>query len=303
LNLVIVGSIAFDSIETATESVERTPGGSATYASLAASYFTPCSVVSVVGGDFTPEHGELFSSKGIDIEGVESREGEKTFFWRGRYGEDPNRRETLVTELNCFENFEPILPASCKRCQWLLLGNIDPSVQMDVLRQCDNAPRVACDTMNFWIEGKLAELRELMSEIDILIINDDEARMLSGDGNLVKAAEKVIEMGPRVVVIKKGEHGAFLAADDFKFFAPAYPLADVVDPTGAGDSFAGGLMGYLASQGEFSGNNLRRGMIYGTIMASFACQHFSVRGLVDLTRERIERRFQELVGMVSIIPG
>lgn len=303
MNLVIVGSIAFDSIETVAESVERAPGGSATYASLAASYFTSCSVVSVVGGDFTPEHGEIFSSRGIDIEGVERMEKEKTFFWSGRYGEDPNQRETLVTELNCFEKFEPVLPASCRGCQWLLLGNIDPSVQMHVLKQCDNSPRVACDTMNFWIEGKLAELRKLMREVDILIINDGEARMLSGKSNLIQAADEIIEMGPEVVVIKKGEHGAFLVTGDFKFFAPAYPLADVVDPTGAGDSFAGGLMGYLASRGEFSGNNLRRGTIYGTVMASFACQRFSVGALVDLTMDRIDRRFNELVGMVSIVPG
>ncbi len=303
MSLLIVGSIAFDSIQTPGESVEMAVGGSATYASLAASYFTSCSVVSVVGDDFGREQEELFAGRGIDIEGVERMQGEKTFYWKGRYGDDPNERETLVTRLNCFEKFDPALTPSCRKCDWLMLANIDPVLQINVLDQCGKTPRVACDTMNFWIEGKLAELRELIRKVDILIINDSEARLLSGRRNLIRAAGEITGMGPRAVVIKKGEHGAFLATEDFRFFAPAYPLSDVADPTGAGDSFAGGLMGYLASEGELSGVNLRRGMIYGTAMASFACQQFSVRGLLDLDREKIDRRFDQLVEMVSIVPG
>lgn len=300
MSIVVVGSVAFDTIETPSGSVERAIGGSATYFSIAASYFTSVKLVAVVGEDFGAEHRVILESRRIDLEGLEVVGGGRTFFWHGRYGEDPNERESLVTELNVFESFRPVLPASYRKSEWLFLGNIDPEIQLEVLDQVDGRPFVGCDTMNFWIAWKPEALRRLLGRVDIVFINDSEARQLSGELNLVKAARAVLDMGPSAVVLKKGEHGAFLFTGEFTFFAPAYPLDDVRDPTGAGDSFAGGFMGYLAGESKHDGHSLRRAMLYGTIAASFTCGSFSVDRLQNLTGQDFSDRLRELVDLVIV---
>jgi sugar/nucleoside kinase (ribokinase family) len=224
----------------------------------------------------------------------------KTFFWHGRYGEDPNERETLATELNVFETFRPVLPESYRKSSYLFLGNIDPEIQLEVLDQMTGSPFVGCDTMNFWIAGKPESLRRLLERIDILFINDGETRLLSGEQNLFKAARAVLKMGPSALVVKKGEHGAFLFTNDFLFFSPAYPLDDVRDPTGAGDSFAGGFMGHLAGASARDRRHLRRAMLYGTVTASFTCGSFSIERLGKLNADVIEERVRELVDLVLI---
>ena len=300
MSIVVVGTVAFDSIETPSGRVERAIGGSATYFSLAASYFTPVKLVAVVGEDFGHHQRAILREKNVDLDGLVVVDGGKTFFWEGRYGVDPNDRETLVTELNVFERFRPELPASYRSSAWLFLGNIDPEIQIDVLDQIEGTPYVGCDTMNFWIQRKPNELESVLKRVDILFINDGEARELSGERNLVAAARAVLERGPRAVVIKKGEHGALLFTRDFRFFAPAYPLQEVVDPTGAGDSFAGGFMGYLARASSFDEAHLRRAMFYGTITASYACESFSVERLRNLSEKHISDRFSELIDLVRI---
>ncbi|HUV36799.1 MAG TPA: PfkB family carbohydrate kinase [Patescibacteria group bacterium] len=300
MSIVVVGSVAFDTIETPFGSAERAIGGSATYFSIAASYFSHVRLVAVVGEDFSDEYRAAFLSKGIDLEGLEVVAGGKTFYWHGRYGKDPNERESLATELNVFEAFRPILPASYRDSEYLFLGNIDPDIQIEVLNQMEDAPFVGCDTMNFWIEGKTESLRRLLGRVDILFINDEEARMLSGERNLVKAAGAVLGMGPSAVVVKKGEHGAFLFTREFTFFAPAYPLAEVTDPTGAGDSFAGGFMGYLAGAPQRNGRHLRRAMLCGTVTASFTCGSFSIERLKDIAEQDLDDRFRTLVDLVSL---
>lgn len=300
MSIVVVGSVAFDTIDTPSSSIDRAIGGSATYFSIAAGYFAPVRLVAVVGEDFGEEHRAELLAKKIDLAGLEVVKGGKTFFWHGRYGKDPNERETITTELNVFESFRPALPASYRRSEYLFLGNIDPEIQLEVLDQMDCDTFVGCDTMNFWIDGKPGALKSLLERVDILFINDEEARMLSGELNLVRAARSVLEMGPMAVVVKKGEHGAFLFTPDFTFFAPAYPLAEVIDPTGAGDSFAGGFMGYLAGSEERGISRLRRAMLYGTVTASFTCGSFSIERLKGITDRDIEDRLRELIELVSI---
>lgn len=300
MSIVAVGSVAFDTIETPEGGVERALGGSATYFSMAASHFSPVRLVAVVGDDFGPEHRAVLESRNIDLEGLEVIEGGKTFFWEGRYGRDPNERETIATELNVFEGFHPVLPESYRDSGWIFLGNIDPGIQLEVLEQVDGKPYIACDTMNFWIERKPGKLGELLSKVDILFVNDSEARQLSGEINLVRASEAILGMGPAAVVIKKGEHGAFLFTKEFTSFVPAYPLECVVDPTGAGDSFAGGFMGHLAGASRLDERHLRMAMYYGTITASFTCSGFSLDGLRNLTDEDIAGRFRELVDLVMV---
>jgi len=300
LSIVAVGSVAFDSIETPIGKVERAIGGSATYFSLAASYFLPVNLVAVVGEDFSEDDRALLSERKIDLQGLTVVEGGKTFFWQGKYGQDPNDRETLVTELNVFEGFRPSLPAPYRKADWLFLGNIDPEIQLEVIGQVEGRPLVGCDTMNFWIERKPDKLLSVLREVDVFFINDAEARLLSGNINLVSAARTIIEMGPTAVVIKKGEHGAFLFTENFRVFTPAYPLEEVVDPTGAGDSFAGGFIGYLAKAGGLHELNLRRAMYYGTITASFTCESFSIGRLKSLTHEDIDDRFKALVDLVHV---
>ncbi len=300
MSIVVVGSVAFDSIETPRKRVERAIGGSATYFSLAASIFTRVRIVAVVGEDFGNDSRSILLSKDVDLEGLTEVKGGKTFFWEGRYGEDPNERETLVTELNVFEDFRPVLPGGYRRSRWVFLGNIDPEIQLEVLDQIEGKPFVGCDTMNFWIESKPSGLRKVLERVDILFINDSEARLLSGELNLIAAGESIIRLGPKAVVIKKGEHGAFLFAGDFRFFAPAYPLRDVTDPTGAGDSFAGGFMGYLAGVSSSDEPSLKRAMLYGTITASFCCEDYSIGRLMGVSKDDISARFGELVDLVNM---
>ncbi len=300
MSVVAVGSVAFDSIETPIGKVEKAIGGSAVYFSLAASYFMPVNLVGVVGEDFSDDNRTVLTDRNIDLEGLSLVEGGKTFFWQGRYGHDPNERETITTELNVFEGFRPSLPASYRNAEWLFLGNIDPEIQLEVIGQVEGRPLVGCDTMNFWIERKPDKLLAVLRQVDVFFINDSEARLLSGKINLVSAARSILEMGPTAVVIKKGEHGAFLFTENFRVFTPAYPLEEVVDPTGAGDSFAGGFVGYLAKAGGLHELNLRRAMYYGTITASFTCESFSVGRLKSLTQEDLGDRFKALVDLVHV---
>jgi sugar/nucleoside kinase (ribokinase family) len=300
MSIVVVGTIAFDTIETPWGRADRVIGGSGTFFSLSAIHFTPVKLVAVVGSDFLAEHRMILEERGVDLEGLVVESGGKTFFWKARYGEDPNERETLCTELNVFERFRPQLPQSYCSSRWLFLGNIDPDLQMNVLDQIEGRPFVGCDTMNYWIDHKPEPLARLLRRIDILFVNDSEARQLSGRKNLVHAARDILAMGPRAIVIKKGEHGAFLFTKEFRFYAPAYPLSEVLDPTGAGDSFAGGFMGYLAAAGSLDERHLRRAMIHGTITASYACESFSVERLRGLSDAHIATRFGELVDLVRI---
>lgn len=300
MSLLVVGSVAFDSIETPFGGVERALGGSAVYASIAASYEVPVRLVGVVGEDFGEEHRSLLVERRIDIEGLMTIEGGRTFFWKGRYGKDPNERETIVTELNVFEDFSPVIPDEWRRSEWVFLANIDPDLQLGLLDQCEADPFVACDTMNFWIEGKPRSLARVLERADLLFINDSEARLLSGETNIFAAARKILESGPEILVIKKGEHGSFLMTKDFLYIAPAYPLESFLDPTGAGDTFAGGFLGSLASSGEVNEKNLRKAMIYGTVLASFTCEEFSVESIRDLDTIRIRDRFNALVDLIRV---
>jgi len=294
MSLVIVGSVAFDTIETPLGRVDRAIGGSAVYSSMIASRFCEPKLVGVVGEDFTAEHKAILEERGVDIEGLETVAGGRTFFWEGRYGSDPNERDTIVTELNVFESFSPKLPESYLSAGFLFLGNIDPVLQLAVLEQFPVKPVTGIDTMNFWIEGKLDQLRRVLEKVDLVFVNDSEARQLSGESNLLGAAGSVLAMGPKVVVIKKGEHGAHLFTKGFQFIAPAFPLEDVIDPTGAGDTFAGGFMGYLASAGNMEHGTLKKAMIYGTVSASFTCEKFSIERLKNLEIEEITGRYNTL---------
>ncbi|OFV98182.1 MAG: sugar kinase [Acidobacteria bacterium RIFCSPLOWO2_02_FULL_61_28] len=296
MRLLVVGSVAFDAVRTPRGSVERMVGGSATYFSVAASYFTQVRVVGVVGDDFEDEHHQVFLERGICTEGLERVPG-KTFFWSGEYSADLNDRRTLATELNVFASFQPKLPLHYRRTPYLFLGNIDPELQSLVQRQMEAPQLVAGDTMNFWIEGKRDKLEETLRNIGVLIINDSEARLLSGEHNLIKAARAIRAMGPQMLVIKRGDNGATLFREGEIFSVPALPLEDVFDPTGAGDSFAGGFMGYLASH-SIEGNGpdpgvLRRAVIYGSVMGSFAVEHFGLERLRRLSRPQIETRYKE----------
>ncbi len=297
MSLLVVGSVAFDAIETPHGKVDRTLGGAGSYFALAACHFTPVRLVAVVGEDFTKRHKSIFRGRPIDLAGLEHAPG-KTFFWSGRYSQNMNERTTLVTELNVFAGFNPSLPEAYLDSSAVFLGNIDPTLQFSVLRQIRRKPRVVgLDTMNYWIERTPAELRETLKHVHILMINDEETRQLSGEHNLLRAAKCVFRMGPRALVIKRGEHGALLITSKFMFSVPAYPLEVVRDPTGAGDSFAGGFMGYLAKAGRVNRQTLRRAMVYGSVLGSFAVERFGVERLAILTRREIAsraRRFSEL---------
>ncbi|MBI4481647.1 MAG: sugar kinase [Acidobacteria bacterium] len=291
MSILVVGSVAFDSIKTPFGEVEEVIGGSATYFSLAASYFSEVSVVAVVGEDFSERHLDLFRLKNIDTRGMKRARG-RTFRWKGAYGYDLNEAETLETQLNVFANFKPKIPEDYRQKPFVFLGNIDPDLQRDVLRQVQCPRLVACDTMNYWIHHKLASLQRTLGLVDILIINDAEARQLTAEPNLIKAARKIRDLGPKILVIKRGEYGAVLVSGDCIFTAPAYPLEDVSDPTGAGDSFAGGFVGYLASAGDLSESYLKRAIVFGSVMASFNVEEFGIRRLSSLTFPQIVERFQ-----------
>jgi sugar/nucleoside kinase (ribokinase family) len=290
MSLLVVGSVAFDGIETPHGKAERTLGGAASYFALAASHFTPVRLVAIVGEDFTAKDEHVFRGRRIDLEGLEHAKG-KTFFWAGRYSQNMNERTTLVTELNVFANFNPTLPKAYCDSSAIFLANIDPTLQRSVLKQVRGKPKVVgLDTMNYWIERTPAELRETLKHADILMINDDETRQLSGEHNLLRAAKAVFKMGPRTLVIKRGEHGALMVHKNFLFSVPAYPLEEVHDPTGAGDSFAGGFMGYLAGEGCVNEQTLRRAMVYGSVLGSFTVERFGVERLTKLKRGEITAR-------------
>lgn len=298
MSLVVVGSVAYDGVETPHGRVDRMLGGAATYISLAASYFTKTRLVAIVGEDFAPEDTEFLISRQVDLEGLERVPG-KTFFWAGKYSDDMNDRETLVTDLNVFAGFNPKIPDSYKRDPYLFLGNIQPALQRSVRSQMNGLRLAGGDTMNFWIKDYRADLLATIAEWDFLLINDSEARMLSGHWNLKHAAAAILDLGPHTLIIKRGEHGAMLFRRDSFFVVPGYLLEDVFDPTGAGDCFAGGFIGYLAEQGfdleagHISRGDLSRAVIYGSVMGSFCCEKFGVERFRTLTRAEIDARFEE----------
>jgi sugar/nucleoside kinase (ribokinase family) len=296
MSLLVVGSVAFDSIQTPYGEAEEIAGGSATYFSVTASYFTPVNVVAVVGEDFGDEQMQIFQGRRIDTQGLERAQG-KTFRWRGKYQGDMNEAQTLETQLNVFQSFAPKIPSSYLNSEFVFLGNIDPALQLHVHKQLPRARVVACDTMNYWIQGKPEDLKKTLAAVDALVINEGEARMLSGVENLRRAASIIQKLGPRILIVKRGEHGACLFQDQSIFFAPAFPLEQVHDPTGAGDSFAGGFMGYLAKTGDLSEPSLRRALVYGSVMASFAVEEFGLSRLLRVQPEEIETRFKEFKAM------
>ncbi len=290
MSVLVVGSVAFDSVETPMGKVDDVLGGSASYFSLAARFFTLVQMVAVVGEDFPEENLDMFRKLNIDTQGLQRVKG-KTFRWQGKYGTALNEANTLNTELNVFENFSPEIPDNYKNTDFVFLGNIDPLLQKQVVSQMKFPKLVICDTMNYWIESRLSELQELLKLVDILIINDGEARMLTNEHNLNKAAKKIIEWGPRLLVVKKGEYGVSMYDSKSIFSAPAYPLDTVFDPTGEGDSFAGGFVGFLAISGELNDQILRRAVIYGSVLASFNVEDFSLNRLINLKYLEIQERF------------
>ncbi len=294
MSLLVVGSLALDTIETPFGRVEHALGGSATYIATSASYFVkPIRLVGVVGGDFPKEAIQFLESRDVDLEGMEIVRSGKTFRWGGRYHFDLNTRDTLFTELNVFEHFDPKVPESYRKTSYVCLGNIDPVLQEHVVKQLSKPRLIVGDTMNYWITKKNTELQQTLKLLDVLIINDSEARQLTGEHNLIKAAKAVIKLGPKVVIIKKGEHGAMMFTERTMFSAPAYPLEDIFDPTGAGDSFAGGFTGWMASTDDLSEENLKRAVIYGSALASFCVEKFGLERYKNLTSLEVKDRFLE----------
>ncbi|MDB4907562.1 MAG: sugar kinase [Gemmatimonadetes bacterium] len=296
--LLVVGSVALDSIETPFGKADLVLGGSGTFFSASASHFTPVQLVGVVGSDYPLEKLDALAQRGVDLAGVEHAEG-ASFRWRGRYRHDLNVAETLETHLGVFSHFSPKIPPQFLDAPFVFLANIDPRLQVDVLNQVQRPRFVACDTMNFWIESRRPELVQLLGKVDAITLNDGEARQLTEHANLVKAARWIMKQGPKIVIIKKGEHGAFMFMNDSIFFAPAYPLEDVFDPTGAGDSFAGGFMGYLAKTGDLSEANLRRAVVYGSAMGSFAVEKFSIDRILEIGPGEIAERVARIRQLVS----
>lgn len=298
MGLLVVGSLGLDTVATPFDKIENALGGSATYISLAASYFSgPIRLVGIVGSDFPKEYVDMLNNHNIDLEGLQIVEGGKTFRWSGKYHYDLNVRDTLFTELNVFEKFDPIIPENARKSKFICLGNIDPVLQAKVLDQMENSQFVVCDTMNYWIEGKKKELLELLPRVNVLIINDSEARLLAHEPNLIKAAKVIRSMGPQILIIKKGEHGALMFSEETIFSAPAYPMESIYDPTGAGDSFAGGFIGYLFKTRDLSTESLKRAVIYGSTMASFCVEKFSTKGLEELSYLQIQDRFRQFMNL------
>lgn len=296
--LLVVGSVALDSVETPFGKAENVLGGSGTFFSAAASLLTPVQLVGVVGNDYPMDQLSALEKRGVDLAGLEQADG-SSFRWRGRYRHDLNSAETIETHLGVFSHFSPKIPSQFKSAPFVFLANIDPRLQLDVLRQVNKPKLVACDTMNFWIESRRSDLVELLKHVDLITLNDGEARQLTEEANLVRAARWILARGPRHVIIKKGEHGAFMFTRESVFFAPAYPLESVFDPTGAGDSFAGGFMGYLARTGDIGDANLRRAMIYGAALGSFAVEKFSIQRLLEVTSTDISARVAEFRQLVA----
>ncbi|HEY9229678.1 MAG TPA: PfkB family carbohydrate kinase [Gemmatimonadaceae bacterium] len=299
MTVLVVGSVALDSVETPFGKADNVLGGSGTFFSASASHMAPVQLVGVIGNDYPIDTlKQAFASRPIDLTGLEQAEG-ASFRWRGRYRHDLNSAETLETHLGVFSNFSPKIPEAFRNAPFVFLGNIDPRLQLQVLTQVVKPKLVACDTMNFWIESRRPDLLKLLERVDVITLNDAEARQLTEQHNLVKAAKWIMEKGPRLVVIKKGEHGAFMFTPGSIFFAPAYPLESVFDPTGAGDSFAGGFMGYLARTGDISEANLRRAVVHGSAMGSFAVEKFSVNRLIEITPAEIRARVAEFFALIN----
>ncbi|MEX2155060.1 MAG: PfkB family carbohydrate kinase [Gemmatimonadaceae bacterium] len=298
MSLLVVGSVALDSVETPFGKADEVLGGSATFFSASACHLTPVQLVGIVGDDYPVDKLEPLQKRGVDLAGLEQATG-RSFRWRGRYRHDLNSAETLETHLGVFSNFSPKIPSQFRNAPFVFLGNIDPRLQLDVLTQVDRPKLVACDTMNFWIESRRPDLLKLLERVDCVTLNDGEARQLTDCFNLIKAARWIMQRGPKLVVIKKGEHGAFMFSGDTVFFAPAYPLEEVFDPTGAGDAFAGGFMGYLARSGDLSETNLRRAVIYGSAMGSFAVEKFSIERLLEITPNQLAARVADFRKLVA----
>lgn len=298
MSILIIGSLGLDTIKTPFGEVEEALGGSAVYIALAASYFSnSVNLVGVVGSDFPQDYVKLLKEHKIDLDGLQIMDGGKTFRYACRYDVNMNDRESLNTELNVFEFFNPIIPESYRNSEFIILGNIDPELQLNVLQQIINPKFIICDTMNFWIERKYEALQETIKNIDMLLLNDSEARMLANESNLILAIKKIQKMGPKKIVVKKGEHGAFLVSDDLMFYVPAYPLEKVTDPTGAGDSFAGGMVGYLSKANVIDEKNIKNAVVYGSVIASFCVEKFSVNGLIGLTLDEIKDRVKKLYNL------
>lgn len=298
MSILVVGTVAFDSIETPYGSAERVLGGSASYFAVAASFFSPVKIVGIIGQDFPAEYLEIFSRRGIDLEGLQREQG-GTFHWRGRYHEDLNVRDTVELHLNVLTKFAPRLPESYRNAEYVFLGNIDPMIQIEVLDQMQSMRMIACDTMDHWIQGSNRELRKVLARIEILVINDSEARLLSGEHNIVRAARSILRMGPKVVLIKRGEYGVLQFSDSSVFATPAYPLEEVFDPTGAGDSFAGGFLGHLARSWDGSEGGLRRAIVYGSVVASFTVEDFGLKRLAALSVDEIEERYRRFIELTD----
>lgn len=301
MSLLVIGTVAFDAIETPFGKTDKILGGAATYISLAASYFKKnINLVSVVGEDFPNSNIQMLQKHNVNTDGLQIMKGQKTFFWAGKYHNDMNTRDTVTTELNVLEHFNPVVPEHYQDCEFLMLGNLVPKVQQQVIKQMKQRPKlIVMDTMNFWMEIAMPDLKETLKMVDVLTINDEEARILSGEYSLVKAAQKILKMGPKYLIIKKGEHGALLFHEKQVFFAPALPLEEVFDPTGAGDSFAGGFIGYLAQTEDISFENMKRAIIFGSAMASFCVEKFGTEKLVGLTPDQVEKRVQEFIDLVQ----
>ena len=300
MSLVVVGTMAFDAIETPFGKSDKIIGGAATYIAWCASNFTPVKQISVVGGDFPEEELQALADRQVDLEGVQIKKDEKSFFWSGKYHMDMNTRDTLETQLNVLANFQPVVPDSYQDCEFLMLGNLVPAVQRSVITQLKNRPRlIVMDTMNFWMEVAMEELKATIAMVDVLMVNDSEARQLSGDYSLVRAAATIMQMGPKYVIIKKGEHGALLFHENKVFFAPALPLEEVFDPTGAGDTFAGGFIGHLARTKDISFENMKTAIIIGSAMASYCVEKFGTQRLRELSKEDIANRLSDFVQLVN----
>jgi len=301
MNILVVGTVAFDAIETPFGKTDKIVGGAATYICLSSSFFTnKINLISVVGEDFPDSAIQMLKNKSVNTKGLQIKKGEKTFFWSGKYHDNMNTRDTLDTQLNVLENFNPIVPKEFKESEFLMLGNLMPSVQKKVLSQMTKKPKlIVLDTMNFWMDLFMDDLKEALKQVDVLTINDEEARQLSGEHSLVKAAKKILKIGPKHLVIKKGEHGALLFNNKEVFFAPALPLEEVFDPTGAGDSFAGGFIGYLAKTNDISFNNMKKAVVYGSTMASFCVEKFGTKKLNEITQKEVETRVNEFVKLVK----
>ena len=302
MSLLVVGSVAFDSIETPFDKIDKVIGGAATYIAYSATNFNnEVQLVSVIGDDFPQDVVKDLEGRNVNTDGLQLKEGEKSFHWSGKYHNDMNQRDTLATDLNVLETFDPVLPASYKNAEFVMLGNLAPMVQKQVLDQMNERPKlVVMDTMNFWMDILMEPLKETISMVDVLVINDEEARQLSGEYSLLKASKVIMAMGPKYLIIKKGEHGALLFDGTNIFSAPALPLEDVFDPTGAGDTFAGGFIGYLAQSGDISFENMKRAVIYGSALASFCCEKFGPQRLQEITAEDMNNRVDEFVSLMSI---